>query len=176
MSQPGPRWPSGLVQCQGCRADSRIPNVYFRLTFIDSFVPPFPFFPSKTGSSATHGENLFLLGLLETPWWVKLTCQSCLGVIDEKSSHWCFWRGKGRREDIFSPEHVPKGRRHGSLFPRDQIKLVPKAYLQRCTANSEHPQGATLAEAVLDLPDLRGTPLSRGLRGGALRGSATWLH
>lgn len=162
LSQPGLRSNSSLVKCEGHRADSRIPDVNFRLTFICSFLPPFPLLPSRTGSSATHGENLFLPGLLETPRWVKLTCQSCLDVTDEKSSHWCFWREKAGKRDICSPERVHKGRRHRSLFPRDQIKLAPKVYLQWCTANSEHPQGATLAQAALDLPALFGTPCTEG--------------
>ena len=67
LSQPGLRSTSSLLKWKAHRADSRIPDFNFRLTFIGSFLPPFPLFPSRTGSSATHDENLFLLGLLETP-------------------------------------------------------------------------------------------------------------
>lgn len=64
--------------------------------------------------------------------------------------------------DIFSPEHVQKGRRHRSLFPRDQIQLAPKGYLQWHTATSEHPQGATLVGASAWLPGPLWDPLGCG--------------
>lgn len=67
---------------------------------------------------------MVLLGLLGMPGWMKLTCQICLVVVDEKSSHWCLQREKAGEKDNFSPEHVYKGRRHGSLFPWDQMKLA----------------------------------------------------
>lgn len=74
-----------------------------------------------------------------------------------------FSERKGSREGcFFSPEHVHKGRRHGSLFPRDQIKPAPQAQLQWCPANAEHPRGATLAQAGLDLPALFGPPHTEG--------------
>lgn len=175
LSQPGLRSTSSLVKWEAYRADSRIPDFNFRLTFIGSFLPSFPLFPFRIDSSATHDENLFLLGLLETPWWVKLTCQSCLDVANEKSSHGCFWWEKARERDVFPPEHVRKGRRHGSLFPWDQIKLVPK-----CTCGD-----AQQTLSILKVPPWHkqcltyrislGPPGPRAL-GGVRRGSASWLH
>lgn len=102
LSQPGLRANSSLVRWKGHRADSRISDIInFRLTVIGNFLPLFPLFPPRTGFSATCGDNVFLLGLLKTAWWMKLTCQSCLDVIDEKNSHWRFWREKAGERDIF---------------------------------------------------------------------------
>lgn len=79
--------------------DSRIPVFNVRLTIIGSFLSPLPLFPSRTASSATHDKNLFLLGLIETPWWMKFTCQSCLNVLEEVSL--IFLERKVRREGHF---------------------------------------------------------------------------
>lgn len=72
-----------MFRREGDTLDNTISAFNVRLTLTGSFLSPFPWFPSRPASSATHDENMFLLGLTETPWWAKLTCQSCMDTVEK---------------------------------------------------------------------------------------------
>lgn len=84
-----------------------------------------------------------LLGLLGTPWWVKLTCQSCLDAADEKSFPGCFQRGKAGERDVF-----PLEQRYGSLFPRGQMRLAAKCTCRDAQKRLSIPQVLSRAGAA----------------------------